>query len=177
MFVLKNNMSFFDTFEEFVLSANEKIQDVNIFFRDAALKDMVFVDHLGYKCSSHEEFYHLKKILEDNSAYIYQSIISGRKIAVIRLTYPIKTFCGPIWYIELSDQKADNSFVSAFEHIEIYPIDKNIDNLVKNLQNKKINIEKTEKAHHTTWDFFVKEFKIRIEAEPLIEKIKREEML
>lgn len=166
-----------ESIEDFFIHANSSIEIVNTFFQENSLHDWCTVDHLGYKCATHKEFETLRKIFEVNSFYIYQSIISERRIAIIRLLVPIKTPCGDIWYIELSDQKPDNSFVSGFEHIEVYPRNKNIEELVKFLQEKNIRVEKIEKPHHTTWDFFVEEFKVRIEPCILIEKIKKEEML
>lgn len=163
--------------EEFFIAANKSIEKVNNFFQENNLRESLIVDHLGYKCATHEEFETLRKLFEFNSLYIYQSIISERRIAIIGLHIPIKTPCGDICYLELSDQKPDNSFVSGFEHVELYPLAGNIETGVKTLQEKNIQIEKTEKPHHTTWDFFVDDFKVRIEACMLIEKIKKEEML
>ncbi len=163
--------------EEFFGEAEKSLYSVNNFFEKQSLKDLVQADHLGYKCATHEEFEILRKIFEFNSLYIYQSIIVERRIAIIRLQKPLQTSCGDMYYLELSDQKPDNSFVRGFEHVEVYPQNGNIDELVKFLQEKNISIEKTEKPHHTTWDFFVEGFKVRIEAGPLIEKIKREEMI
>ena len=166
-----------ESIEDFFIDANTRIQKVNTFFEENNLHDWFTADHLGYKCATHEEFETVRKLFEVNSLYIYQSIISERRIAIIRLLVPIKTPCGDVWYLELSDQKPDNFFVSGFEHIEVYPRNKNIGELVKFLQEKSIRVEKIEKPHHTTWDFFVEGFKVRIESCSLIEKIKKEEML
>ncbi len=163
--------------EEFFVEANKSIEKTNAFFVEHGLKNLLCSDHLGYKCASREEFETLRKLFEFNSLYIYQSIIAERRIAIIRLQKSVQTPCGDILYLELSDQKPDNSFMSGFEHVEVYPQNGNIDDLVKFLQEKNISIEKKEKPHHATWDFFVEGFKVRIEAGPLIDKIKREEMI
>ena len=134
-------------------------------------------DHIGYKCASHEEFEDLRRLYELQSAFVYQSIISGRRIAVIKLLEPFKTVVGDIWYLELSDQKPNGEQVSGFDHLEIYPTNGNIEELIAELASKDVSLEKIERVHHTTYDHVLPNgFKIRIEAEPLIQKIKTTEM-
>jgi len=137
----------------------------------------VIVDHLCFKCGSKSEFEDLRRLFELSVPFLYQSVIAGRLIAIIKLSKPIVTALGEIYYLELSDQKPDNSQVSGFDHIEIYPKEGEIEVFVEELSKKGIDANKVVRPHHTTYDYFLKDqFKIRIENEPLIEKIKREEM-
>ncbi len=134
-------------------------------------------DHICYKCSSAEEFEHVRSLFEKKSAFIYQSIISGRRIAIIKFEKPLFTFLGNIQFLELSDQKPNGSQVSSFDHIEIYPTVGSVDELATDLMSKGIDFKKVVRPHHTTYDVKIfEDFKVRLEAEPLIEKIKMTEM-
>lgn len=135
-------------------------------------------DHICYKCGSAEEFEALRKMFEGESAFIYQSIISKRRIAIVKFVAPIQTALGEIWFLELSDQKPDGSQTSGFDHIEIYPNEESMEQLADDLGTKGFTLEKIERPHHTTFDgFIVNDFKVRLEPEALVVKIKREEML
>lgn len=134
-------------------------------------------DHICYKCSSSTEFESLRAMFEHESTFVYQSIISKRRIAVIEFLNPLATALGDIYYLELSDQKPDGSQSSGFDHIEIYPSAGSVEELVEVLEQKGVSLEKTVRPHHTTFDLAINEaFKVRIEPEPLVEKIQRDEM-
>lgn len=165
------------TLEEFTKQAQEKIQ----FFNEWALKNQlsgkIIPDHFGYKCSSSEEFEQMRKLLEHESAFIYQSIISKRRIAIIKLINPLETNYGPLFFLELSDQKPDNSQRSGFDHLEFFPKTGSEQDLIKYLEGKNIQVKKVERPHHTTHDISLGEsFIVRIEACSLIEKIVRQEV-
>src|SRR5689334_22842477 len=72
-----------------------------------SLKPSAIADRIGYKCHSAEEFERIRRSFEQESCFIYQSIISGRRIAVIRMKRVIATPLGEICFLELSDQKHD----------------------------------------------------------------------
>jgi len=134
-------------------------------------------DHLCYKCGSSEEFESLRRMFETESAFIYQSIISDRRIAIVKFNTPVKTRLGGISFLELSDQKPDGSQASGFDHIEIYPTGGTMDALADQLASAGTIFEKVVRPHHTTYDAAIHgTFKVRLESEPLIEKIKRDEM-
>ncbi len=165
------------TLEEFTKQVQKKIQ----IFNDWALENQLFgkitPDHFGYKCSSSEEFEQMRKLLEHNSAFIYQSIISKRRIAIIKLKDPIKTNFGHLFFFELSDQKPDGSQRSGFDHLEFFPKDGSEQDLIKYLEIKNIQIKKVERPHHTTHDIALSDnFIVRIESRSLIEKIIGEEI-
>ncbi len=134
-------------------------------------------DHICYKCESADEFEAIRKLFETESAFIYQSIISNRRIAIVKFLQPIPSALGEIWFLELSDQKPDGSQASEFDHIEMYPTAGSMDDLAASLESKSVIVEKIVRPHHTTFDTIVEaSFKVRIEPEPLVTKIVRDEM-
>ena len=168
----------FSTIDNFYNEAQIKIEFFNDFISTHELKTLVIADHIGHKCATSEEFEHLRKILETYSSFIFQSIVSKRRTAIVKLTKPVETSCGSIHYLELSDQKPDGSQKSGFDHLEIFPAQGTVEDLVKNLQNKNVAIQKADRPHHVTYDLSLKNgFKVRIEPERLIQKIVGEEIL
>jgi predicted metalloenzyme YecM len=163
--------------EQFYQEAERVLNNVGIFFEQHQLLSQIRFDHIGFKCASAEEFESMRKMFESGSSYIFQSIISNRRIAIIKLSDSIQTTLGFISVLELSDQKPDQSQKSGFDHLEVYPIEGSVEKLVECIQEKGIDIHQEVKPHHTTWDFFVDTFKVRIEPGALIEKIKEEEMV
>lgn len=135
-------------------------------------------DHFCFKCGTMEEFERMRRMCEASSRYIYQSIISERRIAIIRFHEPIETALGKLFFLELSDQKPDGSQTSRFEHIEIYPTYGTAEELAASLTLDEIVFRPAGRAHHTTYDAQIAPAcEVRIEPEPLIEKIMRDEIL
>ncbi len=135
-------------------------------------------DHICYKCSDSAEFERIRAMFEAESVFIYQSIISKRRIALIKFLAPIPTALGDISLLELSDQKPDGSQTSGFDHIEIYPAHGSIEDFVTSLETKGAIFEKIVRPHHTTFDAtIIADFKIRIEPEALLEKVMMTEMV
>lgn len=166
------------------------MESTSVFFTEAARSVTAFdvwvsryspaaiADHICYKCKSTEEFEHIRGLFESESAYIHQSIISNRRIAIVKFAKPIVTVLGDIWFLELSDQKPDGSQKSEFDHIEIYPKAGSMNLLAADLESRGVAVEKIIRPHHTTFDAVVEgSFKVRIEPEPLMTKIIRDEMM
>ena len=134
-------------------------------------------DHLCYKCGTTDEFEAIRALFEVDCAFVYQSIISNRRIAIIKFSTSIPSSLGDIWFLELSDQKPDGSQESGFDHVEMYPTGGTMDALAIDLEKKGVTVEKVVRPHHTTYDVVVQgTFKVRIEPDALVEKIKRDEM-
>lgn len=162
--------------EDFYAGAEESIGLFNVFVTKHSLAGRAEPDHICYKCGSVESFEHMRQLFEGASTYIYQSIISKRRIAIIRLARGVETALGPINFVELSDQKPDNSQIDEFDHIEVYPTAGSYDDLVQELETTE-EVVKVERPHHTTHDIDIGDgFLFRCTRELLIEKIKREEM-
>lgn len=164
--------------DQFFTDSKNFIESFDNFCTKHYLKDIVKADHICYKCASQEEFEKMRKMFEDNSNFIYQSIISKRRIAYIGFKNGIETSIGIINYLELSDQKPDGSQKSEFDHIEIYPTSISYIQLVQKFEDGGVMIIKKERPHHTTHDMDIGNgFLIRLTHEPLIEKIKVKEMV
>ncbi len=167
----------------FLENSGEIINVFNDFIIKNNLQSSAFVDHICYKCENSENYENIRKMFEQNSNFIYQAIISNRRIAVIKLWEPIKTILGDISTLELSDQKADNSQTEGFDHIEIVAKNykevgsyENFVNIFEKLKEEgKIEMKKSVRPHHTTYDITLGRYNLRLEREFLIEKIKDEE--
>lgn len=115
-------------------------------------------------------------MFERDDSCVYQSIISKRRIAVIKLPRPASTWLGAVRWLELSDQKPDGSQTSGFDHFEIYQQGRTAEQLAVRLGAQGVLLTCETRPHHTTWDGRINDrLKIRLEDEPLVEKIKREE--
>lgn len=149
----------------------------NTFVNDTGLADRAAADHICYKCASTDSFKTIRAMFEGESAFIYQSIISKRRIAIVRFNRTLETALGPINVLELSDQKPDGSQSEGFDHVEIYPTQGSTDDLVAYLRSQDVVIETVSRPHHTTHDLVLENgFKVRVEDGPLLEKIKTDEM-
>lgn len=171
--MLQTIEAFYEEVKPFVAMYNTWLKDMRAF----SLPIAIVPDHICYKCSSSEEFEHMRQFFEKDRTYMYQSFISGRRVAIIKLPHNIGTHLNYIRYLELSDQKPDGSQVSGFDHIEIYPDVGTVESLVQELSKNNAHFQIRNRTHHTTYDTTLEGgLKIRIERECLIEKIKREEM-
>jgi predicted metalloenzyme YecM len=154
------------------------IAQFNIFCKEHGLIGFVQADHICIKCSSSDVYEGRRRELEFASTFIYQSIISERRISIIGLQQPIQTKVGSINYLELSDQKPDGSQVDKIDHIEIVPVTISYEELIQKLQNTGIALQEVVRPHHSTHDIILPSgFTIRLTREFLIDKIKREEMV
>lgn len=136
------------------------------------------VDHLGYKCGSKEEFEACRALLEPELDFLYQSYISGRRIAFCKFKPALKTVLGDIAFLELSDQKPDGSQVSGFDHLEIYPLVGTMEAFASHCAQVGFPFTPSLRPHHATYDRpLTPRFTVRIEPEPLLQKIMRDEMV
>ena len=158
--------------DEFYEGAKEAVEIFDNFVNKHGLKEIAKADHICYKCASSDVFEKIRRLFEHN--WFYQSIIAGRRIAIINMTEPIKTSLGEVSLLELSDQKPDGSQTNKFDHIEMYPVGISYEELVLYLEDKDLNVVKVERPHHTTHDLKIGDFLIRLTREPLLDKIKEE---
>jgi predicted metalloenzyme YecM len=165
------------TIEEFYSSSKKFIELFDTFAAKHNLNGKVQADHICYKCESEESFEDLRRMFETASEYIYQSIISNRRIAIIRFKQGIETSLGTINFLELSDQKPNNSQLEGFDHIEAYAVERSYEDMVKEFEVSE-KVVKVERPHHTTHDIDIGGgFLFRCTKGPLIEKIKNTEMI
>ncbi len=174
-------MNMFTNKDEFYAAAQKPLQILNDFLDKYFLTEFVTPDHIGYKCSSSQSFEEKRKILELESGWLYQTMISDRRITTIKLTKGLETLAGNMSLVELSDQKPDRSQGEGFDHIEIYPTEPivNLDyrDLVDYLTEKGLPVNKKARSRHTTHDIQLENgFTISVTEQSLVEKIKKEQM-
>ena len=166
-----------DNISEFYTTGQKWIANFDGFIGKYALKGRAKPDHICYKCDSSYSFERSRKMFESEAKWIYQSIISGRRIAIIRLKKPFTTPLGHISVLELSDQKPDGSQKEGFDHIEFYPVGMTYEELVKYLEEEGATVTKIERPHHTTHNIIIKDgVTFCVTRGPLADKIKGEEM-
>ncbi|TSC84701.1 MAG: hypothetical protein G01um101413_85 [Parcubacteria group bacterium Gr01-1014_13] len=167
-------MDIIKTLDEFYIEAEKSMRSFNDFANKYDLQGKTRADHICYKCESKESFDFIRTLLESTSEYIYQSIISGRRIAYIKLKRGINTALGEINFLELSDQKPDNSQKNGFDHVEVFPTSLTYHAMIAILEWSE-SVIKVERPHHTTHDIKLDDgFIFRCTHGPLIEKIKTE---
>ena len=136
-------------------------------------------DHICYRAGE-ASYRRMRDFFITHSEWIHESIIGGRPISIIKLQNPISSALGDVRYLELAQEKPGRNEPEGFEHIEIYPdaypyaIDA-LDWLLEHLRVEGIDVQKNQKAHHTTFDLRLSTgFRVRIEEEPLVATIKKE---
>ncbi len=165
------------TLQDFYNETRDLISTFDAFSVKHSLLGRALPDHVCYKCQSHASFEEVRGMLENDSEYIFQSIISGRRIAIVRLKQGIETSLGKIYFLELSDQKPDGSQSEGFDHIEVYPVGRTYEEMVREFEESE-SVIKVQRPHHTTHDIALEGgFVFRCTHEPLIEKIRRLEMV
>lgn len=165
------------TLHDFHADSAECVRQFNAFAAKHSLSGYALPDHICYKCGSAESFERVRKLFESESEYIFQSIISARRISYIKFKKPLVSGLGPIAFLELSDQKPDGSQGDGFDHIEVYPVAMPYEDFVRRFENAE-RVIKVERPHHATYDIEIGGgFIFRCTREPLIEKIKRSEMV
>jgi predicted metalloenzyme YecM len=175
-------MAEIQTVEDFYREASGFLSFLGMQSRVQTLQhqEVALADHVSYKCGSHEMFEIMRRILEKEgvSRWVHQAPIAGRPIAYFQLHASLPSPFGEVFYVELADQKPDDSQRDGFDHVEIYPKQGvPYDALVAKAIGVFPNIRKVERPHHTTWDALLEKGAIlRLTPEPLVEKIKREEM-
>lgn len=152
------------------------IGQFNSFCEKNGLVGLIAVDHICIKCSSKSRYESWRWKFENESPFIYQTIISERRISLIRLNEPLSTLVGDIRYLELSDQKPDNSQIDRIDHLEIIPKNITYTELIEKLKWGNCPMKLVTRPHHTTHDIILPSgLTIKVSQELLLEKIKREE--
>ena len=165
----------FKSADDFYSQAKEAVKTFNDFISRYDLAGSVVADHICYKCSSSKVFEDIRSVLEFDSKWVYQAIISGRRTATIRTKETLETIAGNIILVELSDQKPDGSQKDGFDHIEIYPVAISYEELVSKLKSQDLKVEEVVRTHHTTHDIKLENgFIIRLTRESLVNIIKKE---
>lgn len=163
--------------QELLEKVKPYLVQVDDFCKEYELIDKVQADHCGLKCSTKEVYESQRKLFEYTSRFVYQSIISQRRISIIGLGNGLTSAIGEYNYLELSDQKPDGTQKDRFDHCEVVPVGISYDELIAFLKERGVILKETVKLHHTTYDTVLPSgFIIKFSREMLVDKIKREEM-
>lgn len=166
------------TKEAFFTDAKARLEIAAVFIESHDLQDELSVDHICYKCGSHEEFVTVRAMLEFESIYLYESWINGRLIAILRLREPIMYQDTAVMYIELQDKKEDKEVIPGFTHIEYFPKTMSVREVADALIQKGIEVVDDPTPHHPVYEVALADnFTFRLEPGLVIEKVKREEMI
>lgn len=175
MYFLKVPRMFKST-TEFFAGSQKSVSLFNAFAKKHLLIGRAQADHICYKCQSAASFEAVRALFEGESEFIYQSIISGRRIAYIKFKSEVHTDLGAIHFLELSDQKPDGSQKEGFDHIEVFSTQGTYEEMVAMLSETE-NVMHVERPHHTTDDVELEDgFLFRCTRGALVEKIKTTEM-
>ena len=154
------------------------VEQFEAFCESYSLIGFVNADHICIRCSTNEIYEKRRRDLEKDSHFIYQSIISNRRISIVGLREIIPTKVGDIKYLELCDQKPDNSQIDCIDHVEIVPEGISYEELVSKIKDEGVKMKETVRPHHTTYDIILPSgFCIKLSHEFLVSKIKNEEMV
>ncbi len=160
-----------------LISRNQR-EEFNAFCDSCNLVGKVSADHLGLKCDSALQYEMRRRLFEFGSRFVYQSIISKRRISIIGLTQGLPTVVGDINYLELSDQKPDGTQKDSIDHLEIISTGISYDELVSIITEKGYTVKETIKPHHSTYDIILPSgFVVKLSREMLVDKIKRDELV
>ncbi|MEN9552249.1 MAG: hypothetical protein RI935_626 [Candidatus Parcubacteria bacterium] len=162
---------------DFDFLVKKSLSSFNDFCSEKQLLNKIEADHVGFKCESKESYENKRGCFEFESLYIFQSIISNRRISVIGLRHGIETTVGYLNYLELSDQKQDNSQKEGVDHVEVVPRGCTYEELITHLLKQGVTLKENIKPHHTTYDTILPSgFVIKFSREKLVDKIKRDEI-
>lgn len=150
-------------------------------------------DHLSYKCREFREYDELRSRFEEYAdgwsgcRFLHQTIISGRRVAVIGLVDPIPTPFGALRCLELAEPKTMSAGPAGFDHVEIHPAAGTVDDMAEALnsirnttlgsRHQRGIFVKKGRPHHTTWDAGIvsmahgTDHVLRLTDGPLVEKI------
>ena len=162
-------------YKEFRLSGADILAQFDEQTKTFAFMKHAVPDHICYKCKTREEFETIRDWYEEYGEWIYQTEISGRAIATIKLKNPFSLDIGEVWFLELSDQKPDGSQKGAWDHLEVKHEDNQYDWLVDQAGETGLDVIEKKRPHHTTHEVKLENgFKLVFTREMLGEKIKKE---
>ncbi len=166
------------TFEEFKDEAVKALSLYGVLAKEHGLSAFLSSDHICYKSDSHETFEEVRRMLELNSYYMYESWIGGRLIAIFKLKEGIAVEGDVFSYIELHDKKPSVDIKRGFYHLEMYPKGISYDEALDKLKAKGLAFEADPTPHHPVYEMLLSSgFGVRLEREPIMSKIKNEEIV
>lgn len=154
------------------------VAQFNEFCELNALIGLIQADYMCIKCSDADIYEGRRLEYEEVSSFMYQSLVSGRRVALFRLTESIATKVGDIKYLMLCDQKSDGSQDDRVAYFEVVATPGNYETVVEKLKAREVPVKETVRPHFTSYDATLPTgFTVRIAKEAIIDKIKREEVV
>lgn len=154
------------------------VAQLNGFCEEQGIMGMVEADLICIRCSQSDIYEARRKDMESKSEWMYQAIAGDRRTSFIKLKESIVTEMGAIEYLELCDQKPDNSQDDRISHITVVPVTSSYEEIINKLKEKGLDVVETVRPHYTSADVKLPSgFTMRIGKEFLVDKIKREEMI
>ena len=143
------------------------------------LRNLVKPELVCITCSSKEVYEARKAYYEFDNRFIYQAPVSNRRIALIGLKESLRTSVGEIGLLEIVDQKPDNSQTDRLTHVGIVPQGIPYEEIIIKLKENGANLEDRSRPDgYTACDVVLPTtFRIRIQKESLLGRVKREEMV
>lgn len=134
-------------------------------------------DHICYKCRSQKEYEYLRGLMEIEGKFIYQAIISGRRISIIGFKKPLVSKFGKVKYLELSDKELGSDIIYGCNHLELIPKSISYGEMVKRFKKSNSSLVRNKKKHHFTYDLVIsKSLKIKFSKGRVIDHIYKSEM-
>ena len=164
----------FKLYQDFKRDSATYLELCDQFMGRLNLHERVVVDHICFKCGSSEEYNQIRNVLETDppSRYVYQVMLSRRRVGYFGLRDPIKMGHAAVASVELADRKPVHDDKSGFHHVEIYPIAMSYDEMIGEMRDAGEDVELKRRLHHTTHDIKLPSgFIIRFTDKPLIKHI------
>lgn len=92
------------------------------------------LDHLGYQCSSDEDYDSLKIEVQKNAKLISENVVGGRRVGIFELNTSFEYKNWKIPAVEIIAPKNDQECLSALEHVE-FVINTDFDSFIKKYPN------------------------------------------
>lgn len=157
---------------EHILAA---LAPVNAWANAKGILGNVRADHIGFTCASDDEFRAMMERQAQEFAWVHTVLLSGRLVAYAKLRASAASAFGPVHFVEISAQKPDGSQASRFNHLEVACGGMKMETVVAHWRTRGVTGMPSGRIHHPTYDIVLDGgFEIRIEPEPLVEKIVRE---
>lgn len=162
----------------FPVLARPLVMQVNAFCEENGLMGLVQADLICVRCSASDIYEARRRDFEIDGQYLYQSIVSDRRVSFIKLKETLPTDVGNIEYVELCDQKPDNSQDDRISHITLVPLSLSYEEIIAKLKEKGTEVVETVRPHYTSADVTLPSgFTIRFAKEFLVDKIRRDELI
>jgi hypothetical protein len=154
------------------------VSQLNSFCEDNGLTGLVEADFICMKCSDSEVYEARKADMESKIEYSFETTTSGRRTSLMKLKDAIPTIVGSIEYLELQDQKPDNSQDDRISCIAIVPVTLSYEEVRNQMEEKGLPVIEIARPHYTSSDIKLPSgFTVRLGQEFLVDKVKREEMI